>query len=462
MPGRSSPRCVGAGFVVERAGGRRLGPCSTRSTAACTTPGCASSSGTACSCSSGDGAVDGSPADRTSRRGSPPTCRPDRSAPASPTSSRSAPCCRSCASRPGARRAVRRNGDGKVVAAATDPRARWPTEHGSLDGWFVEVDELTGYEKQAAELVELVRAAGVTDDRRRHRGDWRWPQPASTRPASTATRAIPLDPDCRALEGFRLVLGQPRPRPSRPTCRARSTTSTRSSCTTSASPSGAAARCSGTAEGPAPADVLAWAQDGLRELGTVTGPPRDLDVYVLEWDDYVDRPGAGDRGRAAAGAASSSTPTGPPPISELAGRPRASDRVDGAARALVGLARHAARPGDRRSARRPSARRTSSADASRRPRPRLLEHGRAITPATPAEDVHELRKDAKKLRYLLECFGGLLPTTRAQGVRQAAQGAAGQPRRAPGRRGARRPAAPGRRRAAGGDGRRRRTWPSAS
>ena len=42
---------------------------------------------------------------------------------------------------------------------------------------------------------------------------------------------------------------------------------------------------------------------------------------------------------------------------------------------------------------------------------RLVEHGRAITPATPAEDVHELRKDAKKLRYLLECFGGLLPSS---------------------------------------------------
>ncbi len=33
--------------------------------------------------------------------------------------------------------------------------------------------------------------------------------------------------------------------------------------------------------------------------------------------------------------------------------------------------------------------------------------GRTITPSTPAETVHELRKDAKKLRYLIECFGGL-------------------------------------------------------
>ena len=40
---------------------------------------------------------------------------------------------------------------------------------------------------------------------------------------------------------------------------------------------------------------------------------------------------------------------------------------------------------------------------------RLLDHGRAIRPETPAEHVHEVRKDAKRLRYLLECFGSLLP-----------------------------------------------------
>ena len=37
----------------------------------------------------------------------------------------------------------------------------------------------------------------------------------------------------------------------------------------------------------------------------------------------------------------------------------------------------------------------------------MVERGRTITPSTPAETVHELRKDAKKLRYLIECFGGL-------------------------------------------------------
>ena len=39
----------------------------------------------------------------------------------------------------------------------------------------------------------------------------------------------------------------------------------------------------------------------------------------------------------------------------------------------------------------------------------LLTRGRQIGPDTPAVRVHDLRKDAKKLRYLLECFGSLLP-----------------------------------------------------
>ncbi len=39
----------------------------------------------------------------------------------------------------------------------------------------------------------------------------------------------------------------------------------------------------------------------------------------------------------------------------------------------------------------------------------LLENGRLITDASPAAQLHDLRKDAKRLRYLLECFGALLP-----------------------------------------------------
>ena len=50
-----------------------------------------------------------------------------------------------------------------------------------------------------------------------------------------------------------------------------------------------------------------------------------------------------------------------------------------------------------------------SASASLGPRPHLVERRPVDPPDTPAEQVHDLRKDAKKLRYLLECFGSLLP-----------------------------------------------------
>nr|VFJ43526.1 MAG: CHAD domain-containing protein [Candidatus Kentron sp. FW] len=38
-----------------------------------------------------------------------------------------------------------------------------------------------------------------------------------------------------------------------------------------------------------------------------------------------------------------------------------------------------------------------------------IREGEAITDASPAENLHELRKTCKKLRYLLEFFGGLFP-----------------------------------------------------
>jgi CHAD domain-containing protein len=40
---------------------------------------------------------------------------------------------------------------------------------------------------------------------------------------------------------------------------------------------------------------------------------------------------------------------------------------------------------------------------------RLVRDGRHIEDASPATSLHDLRKDAKRLRYLLECFGSLFP-----------------------------------------------------
>jgi len=39
----------------------------------------------------------------------------------------------------------------------------------------------------------------------------------------------------------------------------------------------------------------------------------------------------------------------------------------------------------------------------------LVKDGRRITPDSPPEVLHDLRKDAKKLRYALECFGSVFP-----------------------------------------------------
>jgi CHAD domain-containing protein len=42
---------------------------------------------------------------------------------------------------------------------------------------------------------------------------------------------------------------------------------------------------------------------------------------------------------------------------------------------------------------------------------RLVHDGRTIDDDSPAEALHDLRKDAKRLRYLLECFGSLFPAS---------------------------------------------------
>ena len=151
--------------------------------------------------------------------------------------------------------------------------------------------------------------------------------------------------------------------------------------------------------------VRATYREGFGWLGGATGPARDLDVYVIEWDSYV-----APLGRDAAALA--------PVLGHLIERRRAehealsavlaSDRYrDLMAGWRVWLHDDTADAGDgRRQGDAPVgevvAQRISRAQAT------LLERGRTIDADTAAEVLHELRKDAKKLRYLLECFGGLL------------------------------------------------------
>ncbi|MGI9023910.1 MAG: CHAD domain-containing protein, partial [Acidimicrobiales bacterium] len=153
-------------------------------------------------------------------------------------------------------------------------------------------------------------------------------------------------------------------------------------------------------------------RDRFREefgwLGAATGPARDLDVYLIEWDSYVAH--LGDEVAAA--------------LAPLAGHLADRRRAEHATLAdLLRAARYnelmadwhrwlgEPTTGDGKIAidaskpiGRIAARRIATANDA------LLARGRGIGPDTPAEELHELRKDAKKLRYLLECFGALLPS----------------------------------------------------
>jgi CHAD domain-containing protein len=50
---------------------------------------------------------------------------------------------------------------------------------------------------------------------------------------------------------------------------------------------------------------------------------------------------------------------------------------------------------------------------------RILKEGRAITPDSPAEEMHELRKTGKKLRYLMEFFQSLFPDSEIKALIKA-------------------------------------------
>jgi len=159
-------------------------------------------------------------------------------------------------------------------------------------------------------------------------------------------------------------------------------------------------------KGVLPTEVRGRFREEFGWLGAATGPARDLDVYLIEWDSYV-APLEQDVAAALK------------PLLEHVDHQRLNEHV-----ALAMLLR-SSRYLDLMGAWRdwlaaPAGEQHLGVDA---PAPigevaarrigvandRLVARGRKIGPDTPAEELHELRKDAKKLRYLLECFGAVLP-----------------------------------------------------
>jgi CHAD domain-containing protein len=156
-----------------------------------------------------------------------------------------------------------------------------------------------------------------------------------------------------------------------------------------------------------PAAVLEPAVEGFAWLAGSTGAPRDLDVYLLEWERYTDSLWA-------------ETFSALTPVRDLLIQ-RHTDahielervlRSDRAAELITEWRRWLNEPlGDDDVLPRRAGRPLGKVVAKRvaRDHTALVDDGRLIGPDTPPEQVHDLRKDAKKLRYLVECFASLLP-----------------------------------------------------
>jgi CHAD domain-containing protein len=171
----------------------------------------------------------------------------------------------------------------------------------------------------------------------------------------------------------------------------------------------------GFAKGVVAPDLLDHLRAEFKWLGDITTPTRDLDVYLLTYVDFE---------------ASLPEPIRPdlrPLLSFLVERQRAEHAELVAAldsprhqQLLVTYEAWLADPSTDPRPDQPAHRSVTGPDAEL-PATRfaaariwkayrsLVKDGRRITDDTPPPVVHELRKDAKKLRYALECFGSLFP-----------------------------------------------------
>ncbi len=268
----------------------------------------------------------------------------------------------------------------------------------------IEIHALPGYIKQSRRTIKAMRGGGLAECE------------ADTLTLCAvaagvdlagfaATATVPLDPELAAIDGFRLVLAN----------LATAISANWQGSIDQVDPEflhdlRIAVRRSRTllneAQAVLPAAVLEPIRDGFAWLADLTGPPRDLDVYLLEWSRYTDPLGA-------------VVAPSLEPVRDLLERRRADGHIEletalrsERATRLMGTWRTwLAEPlaGDDLPPR--AGRPIGGLVAKRIVRAHgvLIERGRLIGPDTPAEQVHDLRKDAKKLRYLLECFGSLLP-----------------------------------------------------
>jgi len=268
----------------------------------------------------------------------------------------------------------------------------------------IEIHEVPGYTKPAHRAVDALRTVGVAECETDTL--MQCAAAAGVDPAGfEATATVPLDPEMSAIDGFRSVLAN----------LATAISANWQGTIDQTDPEflhdlRIAVRRTRTilaeAKEVLPASALGPARSGFAWVADLTGAPRDLDVYMLEWSRYTEPLG---------------NDVAPmlEPVRELLEQRRANGhselelalRSERAAELISTWRTWLAQPLDSNDLPSRSGRPLGRVVAKRITRAHrlLIERGRLIGPDTPAEQVHELRKDAKKLRYLLECFGSLLP-----------------------------------------------------
>ena len=162
-----------------------------------------------------------------------------------------------------------------------------------------------------------------------------------------------------------------------------------------------------------PGDVRHELREGFAWLGGVTGPARDLDVQVMGWPKLT-------------------AVLTPPEVTALEPILRHLEAERVAAYVEVAAALRSGRGVDIREKFRgwlelsddqvQGGREASvslgivAADRLRAAQREILRAGRRIQADSPSTDLHQLRKDAKRLRYLLESFGALGGRRRTRAV----------------------------------------------
>lgn len=298
---------------------------------------------------------------------------------------------------------LRRNRAGKIVASATMYGHVRVDEVDGPERWTIEVDELVGYPKPAGKARDALAELGLS----RVDGDTLNVLAAASgvhRAGVSGPTSVPLDPMMPAIVGFSSVLAALTE-------------------TIVANWPGTIERLdpeflhdlrvavrrtrSVLREGKKvlPPAIVERAEERFGWLGALTGPARDLDVHLINWATDT-RPLADDVVAALE------------PVHVLL-KQRSESAHDILTRGLrsaeaAGLMVAAATwwrdspldesPGA--DAERPLGKIVSK--RIRRAHANLVKRGRLIRPDSPPEQVHDLRKDAKRLRYLFECFAGLL------------------------------------------------------